>query len=194
MWLWVLIFINLGSSLSHYTKGFHIPAHNRWSDQFLVERLGDTEISVAITPDGWVDWRIFVLYPLRRPKSGGCDNTWRRPKTILCGTSCREDVHRRTIYPPEYVLLLTAYWTKLRTVAQMTRIIVRLLIYRARMAIFIVLERTKIQGMITNQSSPHFVQTSPETYSGQQRRWVILLPDFDYCPTHLSLKDAHRMP
>jgi hypothetical protein len=34
--------------------GFEVRALERWTDEYLVERLSDRKISVAVTPDGYV--------------------------------------------------------------------------------------------------------------------------------------------
>ncbi|RDB22522.1 JmjC domain-containing protein 7 [Hypsizygus marmoreus] len=36
-------------------KGFQVPASNLWSDEYLIERMGTREISIAVTPNGLAD-------------------------------------------------------------------------------------------------------------------------------------------
>jgi len=36
-------------------KGFKTPAFKLWSDEYLIDKLGDQSISVAVTPNGFAD-------------------------------------------------------------------------------------------------------------------------------------------
>jgi jumonji domain-containing protein 7 len=42
--------------------GLEIPAIERWTDEYIIERMGDREISVAVTPNGYYDSSARSLY------------------------------------------------------------------------------------------------------------------------------------
>ena len=38
--------------------GFRVPAHDNWTNEYLIQEMGDRPISVAVTPNGYKEYKI----------------------------------------------------------------------------------------------------------------------------------------